>query len=162
MKSSAITTLAGAILIMGAPASSSGEPPIVSKTNPLSDANKDKKGMKETRIKVSIGAKTFTATLADNPTASAFKALLPLNLEMSDLHGNEKFFHLSSPLPSNDANPGTIQTGDLMLWSSKSIVLFYKTFPTSYGYTRLGRIDNPEGLSAAVGARDVTIKFELE
>jgi hypothetical protein len=96
------------------------------------------------------------------PTASAFKDLLPLNLKMSDLHGNEKFHHLPSRLPSNDANPGTIQAGDLMLWSSKSVVLFYKTFPTSYSYTKLGRIDNPEGLAAVVGAGDVTIKFEVQ
>lgn len=96
------------------------------------------------------------------PTASAFKDLLPLNLKMSDLHGNEKFHHLPSRLPSNDANPGTIQAGDLMLWSSKSVVLFYKTLPTSYSYTKLGRIDNPEGLAAVVGAGDVTIKFEVQ
>ena len=118
--------------------------------------------MEAKRIKITIGAKSFAATLADNPTASAFKALLPLRLKMSDLHGNEKFFHLPSPLPSADANPGNIQSGDLMLWSSKSVVLFYKSFPTSYRYTRLGRIANPDGLAAAVGTGDVTIRFETE
>lgn len=114
------------------------------------------------RIKMTIGGRSFTATLADNPTASAFKALLPLTLKMSDLHGNEKFFHLPSPLPSDDGNPGNIRTGDLMLWSSKSVVLFYKGFPTSYRYTRLGRMDHPDGLAAAVGTGEVTIRFETE
>jgi hypothetical protein len=105
---------------------------------------------------------TFSATLADNSTSSAFMALLPLSVKMRDLHGNEKFFHLPSRLPSNDPNPGTIQTGDLMLWSSKTVVIFYKTSPTSDSYTKLGRIDDPEGLSAAVGSGNVSIKFELE
>lgn len=154
--------LAGVLLLIAVPASCKGDPPVASEAGNQGEVNKGKNDMKETRIKISIGAKTFAATLADNPTASTFKALLPLNLKMSDLHGNEKFFHLPSRLPSNDANPGTIQTGDLMLWSSRSVVLFYKTFPTSYSYTKLGRIDNPEGLAAAVGAGDVTIRFELE
>lgn len=154
--------LSGMLLLTGVPSSCKGNPPTGGEANTPSEAIKDTNDMKGNRIRISIGAKTFAATLADNPTASAFKALLPLNLKMGDLHGNEKFFHLPSRLPSNDGNPGTIQTGDLMLWSSKSVVLFYKTFPTSYGYTKLGRIDNPEGLSAAVGVGDITIKFKIE
>ncbi len=147
---------------MGTPACTKGEPLAAGEKNIPDHGMKSKTTLKETRMKIRIGEKTFAATLADNPTTSAFKALLPLTLKMSDLNGNEKFFHLPSPLPFDDVDPGTIQTGDLMLWSSKSVVLFYKTFPTSYSYTKLGRIDNPEGLSAGVGAGDVTIKFELE
>jgi len=162
MKPSAITTLSGMILLISVPASSLGHLPFASETNAPSAGNQGKNDMKETHIKIKIGAKTFSATLSDNPTASAFKTLLPLTLEMSDLHGNEKFFHLPSPLPSNEANPGTIQTGDLMLWNSKSLVLFYKTFPTSYSYTKLGRIHNPEELSKAVGAENITVEFKLE
>lgn len=144
MKSSVIATLTGALLLIGVPTSCKGAP-----------------DMKRNRIKITIGTETFSATLADNPTSLAFKSLLPLNLEMSDLNGNEKLFHLPSRLPSNDANPATIQTGDLMLWNSKTVVLFYKTFPTSYSYTQMGRIDDPEGLSDVVGRGNVTINFEL-
>ncbi len=143
---------------MGIPIPSKASPPAAKET---SDAIKSNNDMKQERIKLGIGNTSFTATLANNPAASDFKALLPLSLRMSDLHGNEKFFHLPSRLRSDDTNPGIIQTGDLMLWNSNSVVLFFKTFTTSYGYTRLGRVDNPKGLSAAVGTGDVTITFEL-
>jgi hypothetical protein len=114
------------------------------------------------KMNIHIGSKTFTATLYDNPTASRFKAMVPLTLEMSELNGNEKYFHLATDLPANAANPGTIQAGDLMLWGSNSLVLFYKTFRTSYSYTKLGRIDNASELATAVGSGTVTVRFELE
>jgi len=113
-------------------------------------------------MKIKIGNSTFTATLYDNATATAFKSLLPLTLNMVELNGNEKYADLSRSIPINASNPGTIQNGDLMLYGSSTVVLFYKTFSTSYSYTRIGKIDNVEGLATAVGFdNNVAVTFEL-
>lgn len=114
------------------------------------------------KMKIIIGSRTFTATLYDNSTANAFKALFPLTVNMRELNGNEKYFDLSANLATNESNPGTIQTGDLMLYGSKTLVLFYKTFSTSYSYTKIGRLQDTTGLATAVGAGNVTITFEME
>ena len=113
-------------------------------------------------MRITIGSSTFTATLSDNATATAFKSMLPMTINMSDLNGNEKYFDLPVKLPINASNPGTIQSGDLMIYGSNTLVLFYKTFSTSYGYTRLGRINDTKGLASAVGSGNVMITYEME
>lgn len=113
-------------------------------------------------MKITVGNRVFTATLEDNATAAAFKALFPLSLNMRDVNRNEKAFDLPSDLPTADANPRTIRNGDLMLWSSRTVVVFYKSFSTAYRYTRLGKIEDPQGLAEALGTGDATVIFELK
>jgi len=114
------------------------------------------------KMKLKIGNSTFSVTLYDNATVTAFKSLLPLTVNMVELNGNEKYADLSRKLPTNASNPGTIRNGDLMLYGSSTVVLFYKTFPTTYSYTKLGRMDDATGLVAALGAGNVTVMFELD
>lgn len=114
------------------------------------------------KLKISVGSNTFNATFYDNAISTAFKGRLPLTINMSELNENEKYFDLPDNLPANASNPGTIQTGDLMLYGSNTLVLFYKSFSTSYSYTRIARVDNPTGLAAALRSGNVTVKFGLE
>jgi len=115
-----------------------------------------------TKMKIIIGSAVFTATLNNNATATAFKAMLPLTINMSELNGNEKFYYFSTTLPTNASSGGNIQVGDLMLYGNNCLVLFYEGFNTSYNYTRLGRVDNTSGLVAALSAGSVTLKFEKQ
>ena len=85
-----------------------------------------------------------------------------MTVNVKELNGNEKYFDLPDNLPANASNPGTIQTGDLMLYGSNTVVLSYKTFSTSYNYTALGHIDNPSALAATLGSGNIMVKFELE
>jgi hypothetical protein len=109
------------------------------------------------RISITVGARTFAATLTDNPTTAALRKLLPLSITMTELNGNEKLFRLSDTLPVQEFQPSSIQTGDLMLYGPRTLVLFYKSFPTSYRYTKLGRVDDPAGLADALGSGDVAV-----
>lgn len=116
--------------------------------------------MAQTPINIIVGSKTFSATLADSETGEAFAALLPLSVTMNELNGNEKYHYLSSSLPTAAYQPGAIHAGDLMLYGNNCVVLFYETFNTSYSYTRIGSIDDPSGLSAALGSSNVSVRFE--
>jgi hypothetical protein len=114
------------------------------------------------QLRIQVGSDTFTATLFDNATNTAFVARLPLTVTMTELNGNEKYYDLPQSLPTNALNISNAQAGDLVLYNSNTLVLFYETFSTSYRYTRMGRIDNPTGLAAALGRGNVTVTFEVQ
>lgn len=114
----------------------------------------------EMRINVTAGGKTFTATIDDTETGRAFFNMLPLTLNMNELNGNEKYYYLDTSLPTASYRPGTINAGDLLLYGSSCVVLFYETFSSGYSYSRIGALDNPDGLAQAVGNGNVTVKFE--
>lgn len=137
------------------------DPPVDPGNNNEGNHNDDNDPMGN-RLYIRVGPVAFTATLENNAAATAFKALLPITVNMSELNGNEKYYYLPGGLPSVASNPGTIRTGDLMLYGSDCLVLFYETFSTSYRYTRLGAVDNPSGLVAALGSGSVTVTFELQ
>jgi hypothetical protein len=130
-------------------------------TSPAHNDNNNTNPM-GSKMKIKIGSSTFNATLYENATATAFKSMLPLTVNMVELNGNEEYVDLPRSLPTSAANPGTLQAGDLMLYGSSTLVLFYKTFSTSYSYTKMGRIDDVTGLVAALGTGNTSVTFELE
>lgn len=109
-----------------------------------------------------INSAEFSATLADNATANALVEMLPITARMTEHAGNEKYYDLPSALPAAPSNPGRIDSGDIMLYGSRTLVLFYKSFSTPYGYTRIGRVDDPTGLENALGFGSVTVTFVRE
>ena len=110
-------------------------------------------------ITVSISDAVYTVTLAQNATSDAFVGLLPTELSMSELNGNEKYHYLDHALPSAPEEVGHINAGDLMLYGDDCVVLFYESFDTGYRYTRIGHIDNAEGLKEALGGASAKVSF---
>ena len=113
----------------------------------------------ESRMWMTIGEHRFAMTLADSEAARAFVAMLPLTLDMEELNGNEKHGELPKALPTAASRPGTIRNGDILLWGSRTLVVFYQTFDSSYSYTRVGRVDDPTGLAQTLGRRGVRVMF---
>lgn len=111
------------------------------------------------QVKMEAGGQTFTVTLLDNPTTRALLECLPMTVSMGELNGNEKYSYLPESLPANSQRSGNIHTGDLMLYGSDCLVLFYESFSSGYSYTRLGGVDDPSGLSAALGRGSVEVTF---
>ena len=107
-------------------------------------------------VKVTINNKEYTLNLEDNETAKSFANLLPQEFNMSELNGNEKYVYMGSSLPTNSYNPKHIEKGDVMLFGNNCLVIFYKSFDTSYSYTKIGHINNLDDL----GNGSITVKFE--
>jgi hypothetical protein len=113
----------------------------------------------EAHMWMTVGERRFAVTLADTGAARTFAARLPMTLDMTELNGNEKKFDLPKDLPANPGRPGTIRNGDLMLYGTNTVVVFYLTFDSPYSYTRLGQVDDPSGLAQALGRSSVKVEF---
>ncbi|MDD7607637.1 MAG: cyclophilin-like fold protein [Candidatus Enterosoma sp.] len=99
---------------------------------------------------------------ADNESVTTLKKLandgLTINLEMYG--GNEQFGSLGVTLPSNDTNQ-TANAGNIMLYQSDKIVLFYCS--NNWSYTKLGHINlSKSELTDLLGDGDVTITITLK
>lgn len=108
-----------------------------------------------------IKGQSYKVNLYDNSTVNQLLERLPMTLSMDDLHQNEKYHYLNKSLPTNSESIGTIEAGDLMLFGSDCIVLFYETFTTSYQYTRIGHLENIDRLKEILGNKSVEITFQI-
>ena len=115
---------------------------------------------KQTTLALTIGDASFIIALADTEAARELSGRLPIRLEMAELNGNEKYASLDSPLPAKAENVRRIEAGDVMLWGSDCLVVFYKSFETPYSYTRIGKIDNASKLADALGKGSVAVTIQ--
>lgn len=125
--------------------------------------NENQENMETSTIKLKVGGKTFTATLVDNSSTRALKALLAegdLTIEMEDYARMEKVGPIGTTLPRNDEQISTVP-GDLILYQGRYFVIYYGR--NSYSLTRLGKIDNvsESELKTALGDGDVTVTLAL-
>ncbi|MDH1260787.1 cyclophilin-like fold protein [Pseudomonas atacamensis] len=118
--------------------------------------------MEASTMWMTVGEQRFAIALDDNPSTRQLRTRLPLSLEMTDLHGNEKYATVQPPLPTQPYRPGTIHSGDFLLYGDDTLVVFYKTFDSSYRYSRLGRIERPQDSAEVLGRGDVRVTFTLE
>lgn len=115
----------------------------------------------EQKIKITVGSKTFTATLENNASGKELVERMPFTVNMQELNGNEKYYQFPDSFPSDPRSFDTIKAGDLMLYQSDYLVVFYEDHSTTYDYTRLGVIDNADGLAEALGSGSAQVTFEV-
>lgn len=121
---------------------------------------RDKKMTRD--VTLTINKASFKATLEDNPTTAALLGHLPQRFTMSELNGNEKYVYLDWALPANASRPKRIEAGDIMLYGSDCLVVFYESFDTPYSYTRIGKVLDTKGLKDALGTGSAKVRFELK
>lgn len=92
-------------------------------------------------IKISVGGKTISIAIEDNNATMELVKVLrkaPVSYEANDYGGFEKVGNLGFSLPASDTQI-TTGPGDVILYSSNQIVLFYGT--NSWSYTRIGKME---------------------
>ena len=115
----------------------------------------------EMKVNIRINGKTFSATLEDNEAAKELYEIIKndgLTIGMSDYSGFEKVGALGHTLTSNDKQT-TTEAGDIVLYQSNQIVMFYGS--NSWSYTKLGKIDDLSGWEEALGSGDITAEFSV-
>lgn len=109
------------------------------------------------QITLRINGKDFSAKLYQTETTRNIMQKLPLSITMDELNGNEKFYYFSESFPTQTERVSSIHAGDLKLYGSSCLVLFYESFFTSYSYTSLGYVENPGDLAEVLGTGSVHV-----
>ena len=114
------------------------------------------------KMNVTIGDKSFTATLEDNAATRELMKMMgeaPISINMDDYSGFEKVGSLGKSL-TTDNRQITTHAGDIVLYSGNQIVMFYGS--NSWSYTKIGKIDDLSGWEDALGNGSITAVFSLE
>ncbi|MGC6767941.1 cyclophilin-like fold protein [Enterococcus sp. LJL51] len=97
-------------------------------------------------VKLKLDNQDFQLELEENETVEELTAQFPLSLELEDLNQNEKYAYLSKALPTAPQRIVQIEKGDVLLFGSDCLVIFYESFETNYTYTRIGKIKEAAAL----------------
>ena len=115
----------------------------------------------EDKYFIKINDKEFLFEFKDTETANQIKSKLPFTIMMTNLNGNEVYHEFNSDFKTNEKSVNNINTGDIYLYKSDCLVLFYKSFSTSYKYTEVGKLIDPTGLEDIIGTKDVKVYWCL-
>lgn len=113
-------------------------------------------------ILLEIDGNTVDVEWEENASIDTLKSLLrnnPITITATEYGGFEQVGKLPSSLPSSDASI-TASTGDIVLYNSSSIVIFYGS--NTWEYTRLGHISNSDIASLLAGKGSVTLRLSLK
>ena len=116
----------------------------------------------EEQYYIKIKDKEYQIELESSETANQIKSKLPFTISMNNLNGNEVYYNFDESFKTNQQSVGTINKGDIYLYQDNCLVLFYKTFTTTYTYTKIGKVINPEGLDTLIGSGNVEVMWFIK
>ena len=134
--------------------------PIENTQNSLTEETSDERT--DIGMKMYINDMEIPVTWENNPSVSALRSDLQegdIVVSMSMYSNNEQVGPLDKSYPSNDVQT-TTNNGDIVLYRSDQIVLFYGS--NSWAYTRLGKMDLSENeVVNLLSNGDVSIRLTL-
>ena len=134
--------------------------PVENTQNSLTEETSDERT--DAGMKMYINDMEIPVTWENNPSVSALRSDLQAGdivVSMSMYSNNEQVGPLDKTYPSNDVQT-TTNNGDIVLYRSDQIVLFYGS--NSWAYTRLGKMDLSENeVVNLLSNGDVSIRLTL-
>lgn len=118
--------------------------------------------VEEMKLQIEAGGSTFTAVLEENQAAAALVEMIkdePMVIEMEDYAGFEKVGSLGTSLPASNSQM-TARAGDIVLYNSSQIVMFYGS--NSWSYTKLAEVEDLTGWEDALGSGSVSVTLSVE
>lgn len=119
--------------------------------------NTEESGMRV--IEIMIKNEHYKMELENNRSVDVFLERLPLKIKMKELNENEKYGIISPKIPNDSSYSGNIEAGDLMLYGNDCLVLFYKSFYTTYRYTKLGKVIEKDKIEKNIGKDDYNLEI---
>ena len=114
----------------------------------------------EEQYYIKIKETEYQFEFLNTEAANQIKSKLPFTITMTNLNGNEVYHYFTGEtFTTNIKSVETINMGDIYLFQSNCLVLFYKTFSTSYSYTQIGRVINPSGLDTLIGSSNIEVQW---
>lgn len=115
--------------------------------------------LNEFNVNILINGNNYTAIFEDNITTRELISILPFEINMNELNGNEKYYYFLTNFQVEPKRVNKINAGDIMMFGNNCLVIFYESFNTSYSYTRIGHISNTQNLKEDLGTGSVIVKF---
>ena len=120
----------------------------------------DKYIKKEEKMRLLIDDRELDVTWEDNNSVEELKELLPLTINMHKYDDFEQTGNISHTITSNDEQI-TAVPGDIVLYNSRAISVFYNN--NSWSYTRLGHINlNKDELNTLLNKASIVFVLQGE
>lgn len=101
------------------------------------------KGENIMKIRLEAGGRSWLIQLADNATARALYAKLPLRLPLEDLYGRELCYRFPEALPADEVRMRGYEVGEVVYWPPRhSFVILYRQNGEAFGMQSIGKVES--------------------